>query len=137
MKAILINALLAVIMTTASAAQECIQTLPAKRDVHWYYYVRKSDGAHCWYPGSQGARVAPQDAVSRESQRRPQSKPIKAGLATEPRPSRKAMNAEADTFINSNVSERKPATPETPAEVVGTRWPAAPADRSARREVQQ
>src|SRR5262245_65536118 len=103
LKGILINVLLAVILTTASAAQECIQTLPTKRDVHWYYYVRKSDGAHCWYPGSQGARVAPQDAVSRESQRRPQSKPIKAGLATEPRPSRKAMNAEADTFINSNV----------------------------------
>jgi len=139
-KGILIPALLAMTMTTASAAQECITTLPAKRDVHWYYYVRKSDGAHCWYPGSQSARAVSQDIGSREPRQRLQSNLVKPGLATEPRPLRKAMNARADTFINSNASEQEPATPETPAEVVGTRWPAAtlsPDRSTARREVQQ
>src|SRR5262245_36035153 len=80
-KGILITALLAMTMTTASAAQECITTLPAKRDVHWYYYVRKSDGAHCWYPGPQRAHVVSQDVSSREPKRQSQSKLTKPAVA--------------------------------------------------------
>ena len=141
MKGFSLSALFAMIMTTASTAQECIRDLPAKRDVHWYYYVRKSDGAHCWFPGSPGARVVSQDVRSDESKRRSESKPvIKPGPMAAPPPIRKATKAEAATFINSSAQEPESTTPETPAEMIGTRWPVtnANADRStARREIPQ
>src|SRR5262249_58458294 len=103
-KGILINVLFAMIMTTASA-QECIRDLPGKRDVHWYYYVRKSDGARCWFPGSQGALVASQDAGPHESKRRSESKPlIKPRPVAEPSPMRKATKIEAGAPPNSPTS---------------------------------
>ena len=136
MKGFSLSALFAMIMTTASTAQECIRDLPAKRDVYWYYYVRKSDGAHCWFPGSPGARVVSQEVGPHESKRRSESKPvIKPGPMAAP-----PTKAEAATFINSSAQEPESTTPETPAEMIGTRWPGtnANADRStARREIPQ
>jgi hypothetical protein len=140
-KAILISVVLATVTTSASAEPECITSLPAKRDVHWYYYVRKSDGAHCWYPGSQEARAAARGAAAHESKPQPQSKPaIKPVAATERPPTRKAAKAEAEARLNAIAAELEPAPPETPAETIGTRWPGTNLSldgATARREVPQ
>jgi hypothetical protein len=150
-RAILIGGVLAMAVTSASAAEECITSLPAKRDVHWYYYVRKSDGAHCWYPGSQEARAAAaRDAAAHEAkpkaQSSPATKPEAATKATKPvaaaerSPARKATKAEAEARLNAMAAELEPDAPATPAEAIGTRWPGTnlSLERStARREAPQ
>jgi hypothetical protein len=113
-------------MTSAPAAatQECIQTLPAHRDVHWYYYIRKSDGAHCWYPGAPGTHVASRPAQRPDS--KPRAQPDEAGKAVsaaEPRRARKPSRIEAESALNAEAAEYKLAPPDVPSDTIGERWP--------------
>jgi hypothetical protein len=133
-QAILISVVLATAVTTASAAEECITSLPAKRDVHWYYYVRKSDGAHCWYPGSQEARAAAaRDAATHEAKPKAQS-----SLATKPEATTKVTKPEAVTKTTKPEAVTKTTKPE--AATKATKPVAAierpPARKSAKAEAE-
>ena len=91
-------------MTSASPAQECIRTLPQHRDAHWYYYVRKSDGAHCWFPGAPGTHVAARSAGRRETNLRTQPESASKLVAKAESPGlRKASPVEAEAFINATA----------------------------------
>lgn len=122
-------------MTSASPAQECIQTLPQHRDVHWYYYVRKSDGAHCWYPGAPGTHVAVRPAGRRETNLRAQPAPTSELVSkAELRGLRKASPAEAEAFINATALQFEPVpASDVPGDTIGTRWPKQPMRPSATR----